>query len=250
MTSSSCAERESTRVGLTAVPAHPAVSVNALKQALVFSGPSAPSSPCAVARAADRPGSSSSRERPAPVVGATRPLGAGAAAWSVEEGTESPQLDSAALPGDCLRNGASSSTATTAAFVSPSGGGSGTMKAGMPGAGHSCPPPWARSPWRSASASVDRGGRCWCRAKRGRQPAVVRGFPGAVRDRLGENGVDVPDQVRAGAPMPYGSLVKGSPTTVAYRSCAASPASTVSSPVMASAWPCWNFTRQRCAWRP
>src|SRR4029453_7569470 len=108
------------------------------------------------------------------------------------------------------------------------------------------PGPWARSPWRSASASVDRGGRCWCRAECGRQPAVVRGFPGAVRDRPGENGVDVPDQVRGagGGPMPYGSLVKGSPTTLAYGSCAASPASTASSPVMASAWPCWNFTRQ------
>ena len=45
--------------------------------------------------------------------------------------------------------------------------------------------------------------------------------------------------------MPYGSSVKGaSSRTTAYGSCDARPASTVSSPVIASTWPSWSSTRQ------
>ena len=46
-------------------------------------------------------------------------------------------------------------------------------------------------------------------------------------------------------PRPYGSAVKaGAWTTSAKGSCSARPASTVSSPVMASTAPFWNSTRQ------
>ncbi len=45
-------------------------------------------------------------------------------------------------------------------------------------------------------------------------------------------------------PRPYGSSLKRSfGITFAYGSCAASPASTVSSPLMPYALPCWNNTR-------
>ena len=48
-----------------------------------------------------------------------------------------------------------------------------------------------------------------------------------------------------GMPRPYGSSLNAlALVTSAYGSCAASPARTVSSPVMPSALPCWNSTRQ------